>query len=188
LHLTTGSIAPLSADEARSDMALVEHRLAPAETSAALPPKPSAVVEHPLAATANSATRLPAPTRSPAERLAAARALRASGQARAAALQYRALQQAHPRSAEAVASLVSLGDIELTELKNPRAALQAFDAYLARGGGQALAEEAHYGRIRALGALGRNSEQLAASERFLERYPNSPHSQALRRKLRTSPR
>src|SRR5690606_18394806 len=66
--------------------------------------------------------------------LARARAFRASGRAVDAAAAYRELLARHPRSAEARAALVSLGEIELTQLRDPKAALAAFEAYLRHGG------------------------------------------------------
>jgi hypothetical protein len=56
--------------------------------------------------------------------------------------------------------------------------LASFDRYLAQGG--PLEEEASFGRIRALRALGRSSEELVAIEAFLRRFPASPLASALR--------
>jgi outer membrane protein assembly factor BamD (BamD/ComL family) len=112
-----------------------------------------------------------------AQMLSAARGLRAQGRLGEAAQAYRALQSAHPRSAEARASQVSLGDLDLS-LGNPSSALRSFEAYLAGGG--ALAQEARYGRIRALQALGRKAQERAATEEFLRLYPDSVQARALR--------
>jgi hypothetical protein len=76
---------------------------------------------------------------------------------------------------------VSLGELSLSSLNDPLAALAAFDSYLARGG--ALSQEAAFGRIRALRALRRTPEERTAIERFVARYPNVPQSRVLRERL-----
>ena len=74
----------------------------------------------------------------------------------------------------------------MTELGNAAAALQAFQAYLKRGGGS-LSHEAEHGRIRALHALGKVAEARRESADFLQRYPSSPHAPSLRRQLAAAP-
>ena len=83
----------------------------------------------------------------------------------------------NPRSAEARASLVSLGELQLSQLAEPAAALRSFDAYLAAGG--ALAQEARYGRIRALRRLGRADAAREATAAFLRDYPGSAQARTL---------
>lgn len=119
------------------------------------------------------------------ELLSRARALRAGGRSAEAATAYRRLLAAYPRSDEARASLVSLGELLLSELGDPAAALRAFDSYLKAGGG--LAQEARYGRVRALARLGRRAEERAAIEQFLLDYPRSVQATSLRARL-ASPR
>jgi tetratricopeptide (TPR) repeat protein len=97
---------------------------------------------------------------------------------REAAATYRRLFSLHPKSAESRASLVSLGELQLSELGEPKGALESFDAYL-RGGG-ALVQEARYGRIRALAKLGRKGDERRAIEQFLTDYPRSVQASSLR--------
>jgi TolA-binding protein len=118
---------------------------------------------------------------SASELLSRARALRAAGRSADAAGAYRRLLSAYPRSAEARASLVSLGELLLSELGDPAGALRSFDSYLKTAG--ALAPEARYGRIRALGKLGRLAAERAAIEQFLLDYPHSVQATSLKAKL-----
>ncbi|MGC4086536.1 MAG: PEGA domain-containing protein [Polyangiaceae bacterium] len=149
---------------------------------AALPPladnRPAAVAPARAVdvSASDSATRA-----TPAELLTRARAARASGRFAEAAHVYRQLMQAFPHSAEARVSLVSLGEMSLSELNDARSALGSFDAYLKQGGG--LTQEARYGRIRALGRLGRKAQERAAIESFLTDYPQSVQAASLRGKL-----
>jgi hypothetical protein len=115
---------------------------------------------------------------SAAELLSRARTLRRNGRYREAEAAYRKLFAAHPKSAEARASLVSLGELQLSELGDPKGALESFDAYL-KGKG-ALSQEARYGRVRALGRLGRKDEERRAIEQFLADYPRSVQASSLR--------
>lgn len=108
-----------------------------------------------------------------------ARTARASGSMADAAALYRRLLKAYPRSPSSGPAWVALGQVELARGR-ASAALEAFDRYLERGG--PLAEEAAYGRIEALGALGRSRDEQAAIERFLAKYPGSSYAAKLRRK------
>ncbi|MBK6923391.1 MAG: hypothetical protein IPH07_38740 [Deltaproteobacteria bacterium] len=111
------------------------------------------------------------------ELLTRARALRAEGDLGGAAQAYERLVDAHPRSALALAALLSLGEVQL-ERGRARAALAAFDRYLRRKG--SLAEEASFGRIRALRALDRDADADAATAAFLRRWPRSAYAAKLR--------
>jgi outer membrane protein assembly factor BamD (BamD/ComL family) len=73
---------------------------------------------------------------------------------------------------------MSLAQLELDRNK-PKAALRLFRAYRKRGG--PLAEDAAYGEIRALRALGRSTEATRAANAFARRYPNSPYGTKLER-------
>lgn len=119
------------------------------------------------------------------ELLARARSLRAAGRSSDAVAAYRRLLTAYPRSDEARASLVSLGELLLSELADPAGALRSFESYLKAPG--ALTPEARYGRIRALGRLGRVAAEQAAIEQFVHDYPRSVQAANLKAKL-TSPR
>ncbi|MBI3205787.1 MAG: FecR domain-containing protein [Myxococcales bacterium] len=144
-------------------------RPVPETTSTAAPPEPPP--------SASSAGKDLPPKPSPADMLGAARKLRASGNSSGAAEAYRALMTAHPKSAEAHAALLSLAELQLGPLGDAAGALRSYDAYLRSGGG--LSQEARYGRIQALGRLGRRSEERVAIEEFVRAYPNSVQARAL---------
>jgi tetratricopeptide (TPR) repeat protein len=141
----------------------------------ALPEQPE-----PAGANASSAAAAAATPPSAAELLARARSLRSSGRYAAAATAYQNLLSTHPRSSEANAALISLAELQLSQLGQTAAALRSFDAYLAHGG--SLAQEARYGRIRALRRLGRTEEARTATEAFLRAYPGSAQAKALRKR------
>lgn len=117
------------------------------------------------------------------ELLQAAQARRAQRDLSGAAEAYRRLLAAHPDSPEARASLVSLGQLELGSLGRPAVALELFDRYLDSDARGALAQEALHGRARALRALGRPTEERAALETFLQRFPSAVQAGAARRRL-----
>jgi tetratricopeptide (TPR) repeat protein len=121
----------------------------------------------------------PAPSTSAAALLAQARGLRADGRYQEAGLVYQRLVRELPRTTEARVALVSLGELQLSQLGSPGAAVRSFDAYLRVGG--PLSQEASYGRIRALRQLGRLNEARAASEAFVAAYPNSVQAATLRK-------
>jgi tetratricopeptide (TPR) repeat protein len=116
----------------------------------------------------------------PQDTLEHARSLRASGDFPRAVEVYRRIYAASPRSPSGRAALVSLGDLLLT-LHDARGALQAFDSYLVGGG--TLAQEAAFGRARALRVLNRPAEERRAIERFLAAYPDAPQGRVLRARL-----
>ncbi len=142
----------------------------------AVPPEPGRVDTRSGASATVRATPLSAD-----ELLARAREHRAAARYAEAAATYRRLLSLYPRSDQARAALVSVAELELSQLGNAEAALASFDAYL-RGGG-ALAQEARYGRIRALRKLGRVGDERAAIEAFLRDYPRSVQATALRARL-----
>jgi hypothetical protein len=111
-----------------------------------------------------------APTKSAGQMLAEARALANTGSLGRAVAAYEALARAHATSAEAHAAQVSLGELQLRR-GHTRDALRAFDRYLARGGG--LAEEARWGRVRALHRLARYGERDRAIDDLLTRHPRT---------------
>jgi TolA-binding protein len=171
--LVIGETRPraLAPAEEQSDLALVDG------TTAAAAAKDADVVsieslplDRPGDATAGE-------TPSAAELLRRAQELRQNARWSDAAAAYRRLQAAHPRSAEARAVHVSLGELLLTRLGDPSGALRAFEAY----GGGPLAQEARWGRIRALRALGRAAEAERAAEDFVRAYPDSPAAKTLKK-------
>jgi tetratricopeptide (TPR) repeat protein len=108
-----------------------------------------------------------------------ARTLRASGKYREANGVYQRLLRNHAGSSEARVALVSLGELQLSQLGDARAALRSFDSYLEIGG--ALRQEASYGRVRALRQLGRQTEARVAIQAFIRSYPNSVQAATLRK-------
>lgn len=103
--------------------------------------------------------------------------LRAAGRFSDAAAAYATVVSKHRGSAAARAALLSLAELQLSHLRQPARALRSFEAYLAQGG--PLAQEAQYGRIRALRQLGRTEAAHAATGRFLRDYPGSAQAEAL---------
>jgi len=115
------------------------------------------------------------------ELLARARSLRAAGRSSEAAVAYRRVISVWPRSPEARVGLISVAELELSELSEPAVALRDFSAYLRFHG--TLAPEASYGKIRALGRLGRHAEELSEARDFVRAYPNSVQASDLRARL-----
>ena len=71
-----------------------------------------------------------------------------------------------------------MGQLRLAK-GDAKGALRAFRRYLSGGAG-ALSEDAAYGEIRALRALGRTGEASKATKAFRSRYPESPYGAKLR--------
>ena len=132
-----------------------------------------------------SATPSPSTAAPPsaAELLARAQKARSARKYGAAIRAYQQLLRLHPRSGEARLAQVSVAQLQLAQ-GNAAAALRGFDAYQRTGG--ALSQEAHYGKIQALQALGRTAEEHAEIRGFLARYPKSLQAAALRRRLGAS--
>lgn len=122
----------------------------------------------------------PRPASDPAALLAEANALRGAGDPRAAAAVYRRLVREHQGTSLARTAQVTLGQLYLGPLADPRAALTAFDAYLRAAPQGALAEEALRGRIDALRRLGRDRPAAEAAAEFLRRFPRSRHADEIR--------
>lgn len=113
-----------------------------------------------------------------------AQALRVSRQWRAAAQIYERIVAQYPSSESALSALVSLGTIELEKLSEPRSALKRFNLYLARGGqGGPLAQEALYGKAKALRSLGLPAEEKEALTQLVEQFSRSLYSQEARARL-----
>ena len=154
----------------------------------AVDPSPTTVNPAPPATPAPVATPTPPRPTEPGARapvrdlLGRARALRTQGAFREAADSYRAAYASDPHGAEGRTALVALGGLLLSELNDPAGALAAFDGYLSENKG-ALAQEAEFGRIRALRALGRYESEKAAIQSFLGAHPEGPDAQVLRRRL-----
>jgi len=146
-------------------------------------------VARPAPAPAAGAARTPQHAGAPDPGVAAeillgqASALRAAGDWQAAAGRYEELIRGFPEGAMAGVARVNLGTLKLDALGAPAAALAIFDEYLRREPRGVLAQEAAYGRVRALRRLGRRAEERTALERFLEDYPGSVEAAAARVRL-----
>lgn len=110
-----------------------------------------------------------------------AQTLRSKGDFAGASLAYEQLIRSHPDSGEGRAALVSLGELSLSQLGAPQKALSSFERYLRDGG--PLSQEASYGQIRALRALGREDEARTWGRKFVAKYPDSAQAVSLRRWL-----
>lgn len=139
-------------------------------------PSPTPEPSHPHRHHAASAPADP----EPGQLLARAQAMRAQGNYKECARLYRTLDTHFPGSEEARVSLVALGELELHELRQPAAALDAFAAYLQAGG--PLVREARYGKIRALRALHHDIEADSEVAAFLRDYPTSVQAATLRQR------
>jgi len=112
-----------------------------------------------------------------------ARKRRAARDWRGAARAYRALLRHHGGSAETGAARVALGMLLLDHLGNPAGALRLFQRYLAETRLGPLAQEAAYGRIRALHRLGRRAAELRALRQFLHLYPGALQEPFVRKRI-----
>jgi len=100
-----------------------------------------------------------------------------------AAATFTELIRRYPTSGWARTARVSLGLILLERLGNARGALAQFSAYLASTSVGALAQEASYGRIRALRRLGRRADEIQKLRSFLRLYPQAIQGSNVRRRL-----
>ncbi|MBI5487605.1 MAG: FecR domain-containing protein [Deltaproteobacteria bacterium] len=114
-----------------------------------------------------------APEPTPAVLLEEARRRRAGADWSGAETAYEELVARFPSTGEARVALVPLGTLRLEHLGDAVGALRAFETYLARAATGALAEEASWGRIQALRALGRDAAAVDALQEFLAAYPDS---------------
>jgi tetratricopeptide (TPR) repeat protein len=174
-------IDPLKEQEQRATDDLLAPLLGPSGKEA--PPPSDVELDAVVGRVPAAVPAPPASAESAAELLARARQQRSSGSMKEAAKAYRRLIGEHPGSAEAHTARVALGQLELSSLGNPAGALTHFSEYLRRGG--PLDQEARYGQVRALGALGRTAEERRAIEAFLAKYPKAMQSAALKERLKT---
>lgn len=93
---------------------------------------------------------------------------------------YRELLDRYPDSPETTNVGVRLGDL-LRERGDHAGALEAYDRYLERGG--QLAPDARSGRIKALRALGRASDEAAAIREFVREHADDFRVDELRTRL-----
>lgn len=125
------------------------------------------------------ATAAPSVEPSPAALLELASKARSRGAYAEAARHYERLLSAHSKTPEGRAATIGLAELRLSRLGEPARALALFDRYLAAGG--RLSQEAHYGKIQALRALGRARDAEREVAAFLELYPKSAYAGSLRK-------
>jgi len=145
---------PIVVPEVVAPQVVAPQVVAPPESARPRPPKPT-----------------PRPTPSAGELLAAGRDLAARGKLSLAASTYETLIATYPDASESRAAYVSLGRVQASRGKH-FAAVAMFGKYLAAGGG-ALAEEAHYGKIGSLHALGRTADRDQAIDALASAHPRS---------------
>lgn len=97
---------------------------------------------------------------------------------------YRELIRRYPSTPEGSAALVSLGIILLGPGRDAAGALRAFGRYLALTRRGDLAQEATYGRARALRRLGRAAAEITTLRDFLKRWPRALQAPQARKRLR----
>lgn len=100
---------------------------------------------------------------------------RRAGDVDGAVAGYRSLVAHYPAASESRAAHVSLGMLLLEKKADAAGALQQFDAYLAGGSRDTLAEEARLGRALAFQRLGRAVEERRAWHTLIENHPKSLH-------------
>lgn len=124
-------------------------------------------------------TRVPEKRASLNDLLERAQARRAAGAHSEAAQFYRRAIRSYPKVPAARRALVTLAELELTQLGRPAAALKTFERYLQHGKDPVLVQEAGYGRLRTLRKLGRSQAEAEAIASFLAAHPKSPYRNAL---------
>lgn len=118
-----------------------------------------------------------------AELFAKARELRIQRDWAATARLYQKILSTYPSSPQARASLIPLGQIRLERLGDPEGALRVFNRYASISSSGPLAEEAAWGRARALRRLGRRSQEIRALRDFLAAHPTSLRARRARDRL-----
>ena len=96
---------------------------------------------------------------------------------------YRKLGHLYPESDETKASLISLGEIQLSKLGDPTAAIDCFDRYLQVVDKGPLAQEALLGKARAYRALNKKDAERETLELFLRRFPEAIHLTQVKRRI-----
>ncbi|HEX5660310.1 MAG TPA: FecR domain-containing protein, partial [Polyangiales bacterium] len=149
----------------------------PRASEAAAEPREQEPAEARVELTVQEAPAVTAPAVSVTQWLLLARERRARGDDRGALAAYRSLFSLGAQGPETRSALIPYGELLLAKGR-ARPALAAFERYLVQPG--ALSEEASFGRLRALRALGDRGEERAATEAFLRDYAGSPLAAGLR--------
>ena len=97
---------------------------------------------------------------------------------------YEKVTQLYPTHREAKTVLLSLAEIRLDYLNQPQKALSAYELYLFTTPEGPLAQEALYGKIKSLSALGKKGGEENALRVFLKKYPTSVHAPNARNRLK----
>jgi TolA-binding protein len=168
--------APIAAS---IEPAPIEAPAAPAPVEAQIEPAPIEAPTEPAPAIKKRTAK--ADAESPATLLRQATLARQCGEARAYDL-YRRLVREFPRTREGGVARIAIGQFELASGHADKA-LAAFDAYLRQRSTGNLAEEAAFGRARALRALGRTAAERKAVQSFIERFPGSVQLEQARTRL-----
>lgn len=100
-----------------------------------------------------------------------------------AAASYNSVIERFPGTPEAATVLLPLAEIELEHLHQPAKALEHYSAYCDKVPDGPLAQEALYGRCRALAATGDLKRETEALIQFLARYPESAYAPNARSRL-----
>jgi TolA-binding protein len=167
---------PPAADE--PTLTLPEAPAPKTEPKAAPSPEPEAEAETPEAPKSSATPRVP----TAAELFASATRARHDKKDDEAIRLYRDLQRRYPDSREAKASRVVLGQL-LLDRTDPNQALGEFDRYLDGGAKGTVTEEALVGRATALQKLGKKSEERAAWQELLVKFPNSVHAARAKQRI-----
>lgn len=112
-----------------------------------------------------------------------ARAARKQRDWQGAAELYEQVIAQYPETFEARSSWVSLGYLELDYLGRAAQSLMYFEEYLRRQKEGSLIQEAAYGRILALRALGHTPRETAALQEFVGRFPTAIQISAAKARL-----
>ncbi len=120
----------------------------------------------------------------PEELLAQAQSFRQTRNWEQAIATYRELIRLHPGSRQARAAWVSMGNIQLDYLHQPSAALRSFERYLKNAKPRGvLVQEASFGRVLCLRALGRRELERRALIDFIRDFPNGIQTPRARERL-----
>ena len=114
--------------------------------------------------------------------LSLANSLRRGHEWRSADEVYRAVIERFPRSDAAVVAEIASATLHVEQLKDAPGALEGYRRALSSRPTGALAEEARWGIVEALRALGNKEGEVAALHEFLEHHPVSALVPAARRR------
>ena len=95
---------------------------------------------------------------------------------------YRQIVRDYPGTSDARTALVSLAQVELNRLNNPKAALGHFNAYLRSPG--SLEPEALYGKAKAYRLTNNDTAEVKTLKKLVAKYPTGPISLAAEKRLR----